>query len=89
MGAIAGAGLDAPASGLRSKAQGTATLAMRLEEWKVRAHRTSAQQVHMRCGQRNGKRACEMERNGSQRHLPKCTSREGQNGNKRVSGSKR
>eukprot|EP00965_Chrysotila_dentata_P255532 6212252-Pleurochrysis_carterae.AAC.2 len=89
MGAVAGAGLEEPASGLRSGAPG-ATLGMAHAlgvDWKPRAQRASAHQVHMRCRHKDGRCAC-MKRNGPRRQLPTCTSREGQNGNKWVSGSK-
>eukprot|EP00965_Chrysotila_dentata_P088707 2928762-Pleurochrysis_carterae.AAC.1 len=42
-----------------------------LGDWKLRAQTASARQVHMRCGHKNGKCACEMERRGARRHLPK------------------
>eukprot|EP00965_Chrysotila_dentata_P101556 3352499-Pleurochrysis_carterae.AAC.3 len=74
--------LNAPEGGLRSRAQGTATSAMRsgLTGNSERRGRARSKFTCDAGTKSNGKCACEMKRNGARRHLPKCSSREDQKG---------
>eukprot|EP00965_Chrysotila_dentata_P222207 6192817-Pleurochrysis_carterae.AAC.3 len=59
MGASAGAGAGRACGGLRSGRKGDGDVGHALEDWKLKAQRASAPQVHMRCERKDGKCACE------------------------------
>eukprot|EP00965_Chrysotila_dentata_P209568 6185368-Pleurochrysis_carterae.AAC.1 len=71
-------GLAALGGSHRSGAEGWRCWPFDREDWKPRAQRASAREVHVRCDHNNSKCACETIGGVRQRHLPKCTSREGQ-----------
>eukprot|EP00965_Chrysotila_dentata_P092737 3061403-Pleurochrysis_carterae.AAC.1 len=63
--AVANAGAGRAYGRSPIRAQGDRNVGHALGDWKLRAQRASAHQVHMRRGHKNAKCACELKQNGA------------------------